>query len=125
MLFKINGVNYDDFVVIKKYKMNRAPETTEYRDGWNKRHRTFLRESISGSVTLAFPNETAYNEFVENMRTSARLEGDYRVEAYVQNLNQRISFFAYLTTTTRVAVSTKEYGYVGAYFAVTIKVEER
>ena len=126
-MFVLNGVNYDDYVVQKKYKMNRAPEYggTEYRDGWWKRHRSIVRYSVSGTVTLAFPTEELYNEFVAHLADSIGLEGDCRVAVYVEELNEVQTIRAFLTPVAKVAISTKAFGYVPAFFNVTIKVEER
>lgn len=126
-MFVLNGTNYDDYVVIKKYKMNRTPEYggTEYRDGWWKRHRSVVRYSINGSVTLAFPTADAYNDFVDNVRDSMGPDGDYLLDVYVQELNEVQRIHAYLTPTTKTAIAVKEYDYAPVFFNVTLKVEER
>ena len=126
-MFKINGVSYDAYIVQKKYSVNEVAEYggTEYRDGWWKRHRTVVRHSIEGSVTLAFPSATLYNAFVEHMQNNMEIEGAYSVELYVNNLNQTKSIWAYLTPTTKTAIATREYDYAPVFFNVTIKIEER
>ena len=107
--------------------MNRTPEYggTEYRDGWWKRHRTIVRYSINGSVTLAFPNANAYNDFVDNMNESMGADGDYLLDVYVQETNTVERIKAYLTPTTKTAIATKPYNYAPVFFNVTLKVEER
>lgn len=126
-MFTLNGINYDDYVVSKKYKINRAPEYggTEYRDGWWKRHRSIVRYSVNGSVTLAFPSAELYNDFVDNMRESMGAEGDYLIKVYVPELNVEQEIKAYLTPTAKTAIATKPYGYAPVFFNVTLKVEER
>lgn len=126
-MFVLNGTNYDDYVVMKKYKMNRTPEYggTEYRDGWWKRHRSIVRYSINGSVTLAFPTAEIYNDFVDNMQDSMGPEGDYLLDVYVQELNEVQRIHAYLTPTAKTAIAVKEYDYAPVFFNVTLKVEER
>ena len=122
--FKINGVDYSQYVVIPKYKMNRAAEYggTEYRDGWWKRHRSIVRYSVSGTVVLAFPNATLYNNFVDNVQNVGD-EGDYTIVAYINNTNENYSFSGYLTPTTKTAIKPADLN--PAFFAVTLKVEER
>ena len=126
-MFKINGVSYDEYIVEKRYTMNRTPEYggTEYRDGWWKRHRSIVRYSINGSVTLAFPTAELYNAFVDAMQNGIGTEGDYTVEAYVNTTNMIHTFTAYLTPTTKTAIATKAYDRQAVYFNVTLKVEER
>lgn len=122
--FMINGIDYSQNVVIPKYKMQRAPVYGgKYLDGWWKEHRDIVRYNISGSVTLAFKNATLYNDFVDNMQSGQGIEGDYTITAYVNNLNDNREFQAYLTPTTRTAITPN--GLNPAFFAVTIKVEER
>lgn len=122
--FKINGIDYSQYVVIKKYKMQRAAVYggTEYIDGWWKKHRNIIRYNISGSVTLAFPTAALYNVFVDNVQ-SVGSDGIYNVVAYVNNLNSNQTFEAYLTPTTNTAITP--IGLNPAFFAVTLKVEER
>lgn len=126
-MFELNGISYDDYVVVKKYKMNRAPEYggTEYRDGWWKRHRSIVRYSVNGSVTLAFPSAELYNDFVDNVQASMGAEGDFLVKVYVQELNIEQEIKAYLTPTAKTAIATKPYDYAPVFFNVTLKVEER
>jgi hypothetical protein len=126
-MFELNGINYDDYIVMKKYKMNRTPEYggTEYRDGWWKRHRTIVRYSINGSVTLAFPNAETYNDFIDNVAGSMGPDGDYLIKVYVQETNSVEEIRAFLTPTARTAIATKPYGYAPVFFNVTLKVEER
>lgn len=126
-MFVLNGINYDDYLVMKKYKMNRTPEFggTEYRDGWWRRHRQIVRYSINGSVTLAFPSAELYNGFVEHLNDSIGIEGDCRVAVYVNELNEVQTIRAFITPTSKEAIATKEYGYVPVFFNVTLKVEER
>lgn len=126
-MFALNGINYDDYVVMKKYKMNRTPEYggTEYLDGWWRKHRTIVRYSVNGTVTLAFPNAELYNDFIDNLAASMGPEGDCRVEVYVNELNSVQSIMAYLTPVTKAAIATKAYGYVPVFFNITLKVEER
>jgi len=123
--FIINGNDYSEYVVIPKYKMQRAAEYggTEYRDGWWKRHRTKVRDSVSGSVTLAFPTPALYNSFVDDMQNGVGIEGDYEITAYINNTNENYTFSGYLTPTTKTAITP--YGLDPAFFAVTLKVEER
>lgn len=123
--FKINGIDYSQYVVIKKYKMQRTAEYsgTEYQDGWWKKHRSFIRDRVSGTVTLAFPTANLYNDFVDNMQNGQGIEGDYTVYAYINNVNVNYSFSAYLTPTTNTAITP--IGLNPAFFAVTLKVEER
>lgn len=123
--FRINGVNYSQYVVIPKYKMQRVAEYggTEYRDGWWKRHRSIVRYSISGTVTLAFPTAALYNAFVDVIEDGVGEEGDYTIVAYVNNTNGVNVFKGYLTPTTKTAITP--IGLNPAYFAVTLKVEER
>lgn len=126
-MFELNGISYDDYVVMNKYKMNRTPEYggTEYRDGWWKRHRSIVRYSVNGSVTLAFPSAELYNDFVDNVQASMGAEGDFLIKVYVQELNVEQEIKAYLTPTTKTAIATKPYGYAPVFFNVTLKVEER
>ena len=126
-MFVLNGTNYDDNVVIKKYKLNRTPMYggTEYTDGWWKRHRSIVRYAINGSVTLAFSSAEEYNDFVDNVRDSMRPEGDYMLDVYVQELNEVMRIYAYLTPTAQTAIATKPYNYAPVFFNVTLKVEER
>lgn len=123
--FRINGTDYSQYVVIPKYKMQRAAEYggTEYRDGWWKRHRSIVRYSVSGSVTLAFPTAALYNDFVDAMEDGIGDEGDYTILAYVNNMDYNYLFKGYLTPTTKTAITP--IGLNPAFFAVTIKVEER
>lgn len=127
ILLKINGIDYSQYVVTRKHNVQSVAEYggTEYRDGWWKRHRTVVRHSVTGTVTLAFPNETLYNAFVEHMQSNMEAEGAYGVHVYVNNLNEVASIWAYLTPTTRTAIATKEYDYAPAHFSVTLKIEER
>ena len=122
--FKINGTDYSQYVVIKKYQMQRVAEYggTEYRDGWWKRHRSIVRESVSGSVTLAFPTAALYNSFVDDMQ-DVGVEGDYTIVAYINNANENYTFSGYLTPTTKTAIKPLDLD--PAFFAVTLKVEER
>jgi hypothetical protein len=122
--FKINGIDYSQYVVIKKYKMQRAAVYggTEYTDGWWKKHRNIIRYNISGSVTLAFPTAALYNVFVDNVQSVGN-DGIYNIVAYVNNLNSNQTFEAYLTPTTNTAITP--IGLNPAFFAVTLKVEER
>ena len=126
-MFEINGVSYDNYIVENKYSVNDTEEYggTEYRDGWWKKHRTVVRHVINGSVTLAFPNANAYNNFVDHMQANMEAEGAYGVELYVNNLNQIKSIWAYLTVTTKTAITTREYDHAPVFFSVTIKIEER
>lgn len=126
-MFELNGISYDDYVVIGKYKMNRVPEYggTEYRDGWWKRHRSIVRYSVNGSVTLAFPNAEIYNDFIDNVAESMGPDGDYLIKVYVQETNTVETIRAYLTPTAKTAIATKAYGYMPVFFNVTLKVEER
>lgn len=122
--FTINGTDYSRYVVIPKYKMQQSPVYGgKYLDGWWKEHRDIVRYNITGSVTLAFKNATEYNDFVDHMQNVQGLEGDYTINAYVNNLNNNCEFQAYLTPTTKTAITP--IGLNPAYFAVTIKVEER
>lgn len=123
--FMINNVDYSQYVVIKRYNMQRSAEYggTQYTDGWWRKHRNIVRHTISGSVTLAFPTAELYNNFVDNMHNGQGIEGDYEVRAYVNNINDNCEFEAYLTPTTKTAITP--IGLNPAYFAVTIKVEER
>lgn len=123
--FKINNVDYSQYIVIKKYNMQISAEYggTQYTDGWWRKHRNIIRHTISGSVTLAFPTAALYNDFVDNMQNGQGIEGDYNVLAYVNNTNDNREFQAYLTPTTKTAITP--IGLNPAYFAVTIKVEER
>lgn len=122
--FKINGTDYSQYVVIPKYKMQRSPVYGgKYTDGWWREHRDIVRYNISGSVTLAFPTAALYNDFVDDMQRAQGAEGDYTVTAYVNNTNDNHEFQAYLTPTTKTAITP--IGLNPAFFAVTIKVEER
>ena len=100
--FKINNVDYSQYVVLNKYNLQRSAEYggTQYTDGWWKKHRNIVRHSISGTVTLAFPSA-----------------------AYVNNENNYYIFNAFLTPTTRTAITP--IGLNPAFFAVTLKVEEQ
>lgn len=126
-MLKINGVNYDTYIVENKYSVNEVDEYggTEYRDGWWKRHRTIVRHSVNGTVTLAFPSASAYNDFVDHMRANTHPEGVYSVEVYVNNLNQTKNIWAFLTVTTKTAIATKNYEHAPVFFSVTIKIEEQ
>ena len=126
-MLEINGVNYDRYIVQRRYSVMEVAEYggTEFRDGWWKRHRSIVRHSISGSVTLAFPNADLYNGFVDDMQNGMDSEGAYTVELYVNNLNQTKTINAYLTPTTKTAITTYNYGLQPAFFSVTIKIEER
>lgn len=122
--FKINNVDYSQYVVLKKYNLQRSAEYggTQYTDGWWKKHRNIVRHSISGTVTLAFPTAALYNDFVSNMQ-SVDTDGVYSISAYVNNTNQGHVFNAFLTPTTRTAITP--IGLNPAFFAVTLKVEEQ
>jgi hypothetical protein len=122
--FMINNVDYSQYVVLKKYNLQRSAEYggTQYTDGWWKKHRNIVRHSISGTVTLAFPTAALYNDFVTNMQ-SVDTDGVYSVSAYVNNTNQGYSFNAFLTPTTKTAITP--IGLNPAFFAVTLKVEEQ
>lgn len=122
--FKINNVDYSQYVVLKKYNLQRSAEYggTQYTDGWWKKHRNIVRHSISGSVTLAFPTANLYNDFVDNMQ-SVDADGLYNIGAYVNNFNDYYVFKAFLTPTTKTAITP--IGLNPAFFAVTLKVEEQ
>lgn len=122
--FKINNVDYSQYVVLKKYNMQRSAEYggTQYIDGWWKKHRNIVRYTISGSVTLAFPTDALYNNFVDNMQ-SVNTDGVYSISAYVNNTNQNHVFNAFLIPTTKTAITP--IGLNPAFFAVTLKVEEQ
>lgn len=123
--FKINGTDYSQYVVLKKYNLQRSAEYggTQYTDGWWKRHRSIVRYSVSGSVTLAFPTVALYNDFVDNMVYGISIEGDYGITAYINTTNENKSFRAYLTPTTKTAIKPIDMN--PAFFAITLKVEER
>lgn len=125
--FKISDIDYSNYVVIPKYKMQRAAEYggTEYRDGWWKRHRSIVRYNINGSVTLAFPTAELYNAFVDAMQSGIGAEGDYEVQAYVNTTNMIHTFAAYISLTTKTAITTPQFGMQAVCFSVTLKVEER
>ena len=122
--FKINNVDYSQYVVLKKYNLQRSAEYggTQYTDGWWKKHRNIVKHSISGSVTLAFPSADLYNDFVANMQ-SVDADGLYNIGAYVNNFNDYYVFNAFLTPTTKTAITP--IGLNPAFFAVTLKVEEQ
>lgn len=122
--FKINNTDYSQYVVIKKYNMQRSADYggTQYIDGWWKKHRSIVRHSISGTVTLAFPTVALYNSFVSDVQ-SVDDDGVYDIVAYVNNLDSNETFEGYLTPTTRTAITP--IGLNPAFFAVTLKVEER
>ena len=126
-MFKINGKSYDAYIVQNKYSVNEDDEYggTEYRDGWWKRHRTVVRHSVNGTITLAFPSAALYNSFVDDMQNGKDVENAYTVELYVNNLNQIKTIQAYLKPTTKTAIATREYNLAPVFFSVTIKVEER
>ncbi len=123
--FKINNIDYSQYVVVKKYKMQRAAVYggTEYTDGWWKKHRSIVRYAVSGTVTLAFPTAALYNAFVDHMQNSIGNEGDYTIKAYINNTNNNYEFEGYLTPTTKTAITP--IGLNPAFFSVTLKVEER
>ena len=126
MLLTIDGYNYDNYIVESTYSINDKPEYggTAYTDGWWKKHRTVVRNTVSGTVTLAMlPSD--YNAFVSRLQGGEGVEGDHRVGLYVNNQNEFRTIRAYISVTSRVAIATKQFNNSKVFFNADLTIEER
>lgn len=125
-MFTIDGLNCDEYIVEKKYTVLDSPEFggTEYQDGWWKKHRTIVRNRVTGTVTLAM-SATDYSSFVSHIQSHEGVEGDHAISLFVNNLNAQKSITAYVKITANVAISTKAFGQDPVFFSVKLAIEER
>ena len=129
-LFWIGGTIFDSNVITQAYNMNQVEEygSTEYVDGWWKKHRTIARTRISGTVRLGF-TASEFDDFLSLMESARDAEGGYTVHAFVVNLNDFKEFNAYINTTAKAAIPLKDFNTASvtdaAYYNVDLTVEER
>lgn len=122
----IDGLNCDDYIVTEKYSVFEQPEFggTEYIDAWWKRHRTVVRNRVTGTVSLAM-SASAYNTFITTLQANEGVEGDHSVTLFINNLNTTKTITAYIKVEGKVAISTKNFGQSPVFFNAKLKIEER
>ena len=99
-LFKMANVDYTRFITMPSYKVISEPVTEEYTDINKISHAQYIRDKISGSFTLKFYDDSAYEDvettktaaenfqdFFDAYQTHRQPNGDITIEVYVNNLN--------------------------------------
>jgi hypothetical protein len=108
-LFKMGNVDYTRFITVPDYKVTSKPITKEYTDINQVSHKEFVRNKVSGSFTLKFFDDMAYDE-AYNGKTAAQNFQDFftaynslraangliQIEVYVNNLNTTKKIQAYM-----------------------------
>lgn len=123
-MFEIDGVNYDAYVVSRKYNVQESEEYGGYSDGWWKTHRMIARTRVSGRVVLAM-NSTVYRTFIAALSNDAGDEGEHTVKLLVQNLGVEKTITAFIYTSGKTAISTPAFGSEVVFTNITLNIEER
>ena len=123
-MFEIDGINYDAYVVNKKYNVQESEEYGGFVDGWWTTHRMIARTRVMGKVVLAM-NPTVYSTFIAALASGAGSEGEHTVKLLVQNLGVEKTITAFVYTSGKTAVSTPAFGSTIVYTNITLNIEER
>ena len=123
-MLTIDGINYDNYVVHKKYNVQQVDEANGYLDGWSVTHRMISRTRVSGKIVLAFPPLQA-SRFINAMKNNEGIEGEHTITLLVQNLCAEKTITGFIYTSGKTAVSTPAFGSNIAYVNITLNVEER
>lgn len=123
VLLTINSVDFTQYVNVKTYTMQRLDSYTSWTDGNWVTHRVIARQKVSGSFTMTFTTEAAYNAFKAAVN-AVKTEGYCPVSVYVTNEKTTRMINAFLDYTTRLVWTNEAFGQTPDVAAVSVKIEE-
>ena len=88
MLFELNDADYTRKIRQGTYMVNSIEQFTEWTDANYKTHRHVFRSQISGSFTMYFGNQAAFEEFLNDLAAAKIADGVYRIGLFANNINQ-------------------------------------
>ena len=125
-IFKINNVDYTQYLRTEEYNVMRADVIDTWTDG-NRITRGFVtRTRITGSLRLVF-RASEYNTFLNNMQTAKNADGTYNIECHVNNDNtgtETVSIKAFIEMNRSVVFGLQSYEYIPTAMVVNIDIEE-
>lgn len=122
-LFMINGTDYTNYITVPSYNVTQKMESTEWTDSNGTRHHDVYKRRISGSFTMKFFTTEDYLSFQSVIQNSIQTDGSINIVAYVNNLNEKRSFRAFVNIDNLPNVLP----YIGAasYDGFSVEIEER
>lgn len=99
-MFKINGVDYSDFVVAESYQVQSNDIYKSWIDANEKEHRCVTRTRVSGSFKMFFNNAENYSAFMSALKNCKNNDTSYPITVFDNYENQLVSISAFLSFTT-------------------------
>lgn len=125
-IFKINNVDYTQYLRTEEYNVMRADVIDTWTDG-NRITRGFVtRTRVSGSLRLVF-RASEYDTFLANMQTAKNADGTYNIECHVNNDNtgtETVQAKAFIEMNSSVVFGIRMYEYVPTAMVVELTIEE-
>ena len=122
-LLTINGTDYTNYITVPSYNVTQKMESTEWTDSNGTIHNDVYRRRVSGSFTMKFFDKDEYLAFHSVIQNSIQTDGSINIVAYVNNLNEKKSFRAFVKYDDLPNVLP----YIGAtnYDGFTVEIKER
>lgn len=85
MVFKIDGTDLNQFIVVGDYEVNFVRKYNAWVDGNLVEHRDYINKKAEGKCSLLFVNNDDYAMFVNLMESARKNGGYYECEMSVNN----------------------------------------
>lgn len=125
-IFKINNVDYTQYVKTEEYNVLREDVIETWTDANRITRGHLLRTRITGNVQLVFETSD-FNTFLTNMATAKNADGSYDIECHVNNDNtgtETVSATVFMTVSNSVVFGVKMYQYIPTAMVVNLEFEE-
>ena len=121
-MFKINGTEYGDKIIMDTYNVNLMDVYTQWEDANGKYHRSIYKKRISGSFNMKFASLGEYQAFLTNVQNNTQNGGYVPVVLAVNNTNSESSAEMFISFQP---VQTRNNNYTKGYMEFGVNVEER
>ena len=84
-IFKLNDVDFSDYVVASEYNVNLKDIYQEWTDGGQVKHRDVVARKLQGTFQMYFETETALQTFITALANCKTTANTYPVKAKANN----------------------------------------
>lgn len=124
MILVINGMSFNQFVVVGTYDVNRQYMYSTWEDLYHKEHRSDIRRRVVGTFDVYFKNETDYIKFVDRAYREVETDGTVQIKCSVNNSYDTFEGRVYLEYAPVRSRTSKGVDYM-EQFTVTIEEDMR
>lgn len=125
VLFKVNNVDFTEYVIQKSYSVQEADVYTSWTDGNWITHRVISRQQISGSFNMTFTTEAEYDAFKVAVDAAKTPSGYCPIQIFVNTTKTLETINAFVDFTAKNRWTMEAFGGDPEIAAVTVKITER